>query len=381
MTKFIQMEKRTKLNPTEMKLLDYLGRCPECTNKKLAQLIDVKYPPYVSTLKKNLEEKQYFVGPYYQTDYGKIFKNRIRKTIAIVLFEHSYQFMLSLLKNIECFSFLYPIEERFFRSYMVGIFDSNTKKIKELFDYLQKKGIIFHYDLYLQNYRTHVVPPWFLLNNKKAPFVPSLDNLLEETNIPDLSFSKFSGITLSRPEQTLISYYELGTNLLTEIMRKEKSKGNFHTYATWKAANKQLQDDEIVQPVYDIFPLPIVNCSHSFLLMRARTLQDTIKIVLNFGKHARLRKKIFLWTSHATGKTYGVIYCISHPEFTIKLLMQLDMYEEIVDKKFFVVRKTLDLWEGKSITMDYYNPDTCALDYPYDLYLENIKIFLEEHAW
>ncbi|MGD2247327.1 MAG: hypothetical protein PVF58_02900 [Candidatus Methanofastidiosia archaeon] len=375
------MEKRTKLNPTEMKLLDYLGRCPECTNKELAQAIEVKNPPYVSTLKKTLEEKQYFVGPYYQTDYGKIFKNRIRKTIAIVLFEHSFQFMLSLLKNIECFSFLYPIEERFFRSYMVGIFDSNTEKIKEIFDYLQEKRVIFHYDLYLQNYRTYVVSPRFLLNSHKAPFVPPLDNLLEDTDIPDLSFGTFSGLTLEPPEQVLISYYELGTSLLTEIMKKEQSKGNFHTYATWKAANKRLQDDEIVRPVYDIFPLPFVNCSHSFLLVRAHNLEDTIRIVLNFGNHARLRKKIFLWTSHATGKTYGVIYCISHPEFTIKLLMELDMYEKIVDKKFFVVRKTLNLWEGKSISMDHYDPDMGTLEYPYDLYLEKIKAFLEDHAW
>ncbi len=369
------------LNVSEMKLLNYLGKYPELTNKELAQLLDLKNPPYISTLKRRLEEKQYFFGPYYQTDYGKIFKNRVRKAIAIILFEHPYEVMLSLLKNVTCFSYIYPIEERFFRSYLVSIFDSNTEAVKNIFDYLKREGIIFHYELYCQNYQTYVIPPTFLMEDEEASFVPPLSNLLEKTDIPDLSFGEFEGIPLSQLEQDIISYFEQGIHVLTQIMDEEKKRGSFHTYAEWKTALKQLTVQPIIQPVYDVYPLPYERCSHSFLLVRAHTLQDTQKILFNFGKKSRLYKKIFLWTSSHTGKIYGVIYCISHPEFIITLLRQLDTYTEIEDKKFFVVRKNFLLWEGQSIPMSHYSPDSGGLYYPYDVYLEKIKTFVEDYQW
>ncbi|KYK30914.1 MAG: hypothetical protein AYK19_04655 [Theionarchaea archaeon DG-70-1] len=369
------------LNPTEMKLLHYLGKNPELTNSELATLLGLKNPPYVSTLKEALEKKGYFAGPYYRTDYGKIFRNRIRKAIAIVLFEQSYEFMFSLLKNVGCYSYLYPVEERFFRSYMVGIFDSDTEAVKEIFDYLKREGVIFHYELYLQDYQTSVIPPTFFINSDEATSVPSLDNLLEETEIPDLSLGEFEGITLSLPEQKLISYFELGTCVLTQIMEKEKAKGNFFTYAEWKVAKDLLQSSGVIQMVYDIFPFPQMDCSPFFLFVRAETLLDIQKILFNFGKDSRLFKKVFLWTSHQTQKTYGVIYCYSHPMVTIQLLRQMDMYEEIEDKKFFALRKKFSLWEGKSISLEFYDPFSCELYYLYDTYLEKVKTFVEENPW
>lgn len=375
------MEKTNDLNPTEMKLLHYLGKDPEYTNRTLARLLELKNPSYISTLKANLEERQYFVGPYYQTDYGKLFRNRIRKAMAIILFEKSYEFMFSLLKYIGCFSYLYPLEERFFRSYMLGIFDSDTEGIKKILDYLKKEGVIFYYELYLQDSQTYVICPSFFAGSRQTPFVPPLNNLLEDMDIPDLSFGTCKADPLSLPEQKLISYFEMGDCRLTEIMDAEKEREHFFTYAEWKNAKKQLEDCGVIQPTYDVYPLPTVDCSHFFLFLQARPLQTTEKIILNLGKNSRLFKKIFLWTSYHTGETYGVIYCISHPEFTIKLLQQLDMYEEIEDKKFFTVRKKLSLWEGKSISMEYYDFSSCTLYYPYDTYLEKIKAFVEENSW
>jgi hypothetical protein len=375
------MEKIRNLNSTEMKLLSYLGKTPELTNRELANLLTLKNPPYLSTLKKTLEEKQYLLGPYYQTDYGKIFRNRIRKAIAIVLFKQPYQGMLSLLRNLGCFSYVYPIEERFFRSYMVSIFDSSTRSVREIFDYLKQEGMIFHYELYLQDHQTYVIPPKFLAGSQGSPFVPLLDNLLDETRIPDFSFAQFDGTPLSLAEQCLISYYEQGMLQLTTIMKREKARGNFHTYAEWRAARERLISQSIIRPVYNIFPLPYVDCSHSFLLLRAETLHQTQEMLLNFGKEARLYKKIFLWTPYLSDRTYGVIYCISHPEFTIQLLQKLDKYEEIEEKKFFVLRKTFSLYEGKSISMEFYDPSSCTLYYPYEDYFEKIKRFVEENSW
>lgn len=369
------------LNPTEMKLLHYLGKNPELTNSEMADLLGLKNPPYVSTLKDSLEKRGYFAGPYYRTDYGKLFRNRIRKAVAIVLFEQSYEFMFSLLKNVGCYSYLYPIEERFFRSYMVGIFDSDTEAVKKIFDYLKREGAIFHYELYLQDCQTHVIPPAFFAGDEEATFIPPLDNLLEETEIPDLSLGEFGGISLSVPEQILISHFELGTCVLTQIMEKEKLKGNFFTYAEWKIAKEQLASHGIIELVYDIFPFPQMDCSPFFLFVRADTVSDTQKILFNFGKNSRLFRKVFVWTSYLTGKTYGVIYCYSHPMFTIKLLRQLDMYEKIKDKAFFALRKNLPLWEGKSISLELYHPSSCELYYPYDTYLEKIKTYVEETPW
>ncbi|MBU7018331.1 MAG: winged helix-turn-helix domain-containing protein [Theionarchaea archaeon] len=379
------MENMKDLNSTEMKLLHYMGKDPELTNAELAQLLGLKNPPYISTLKADLEEKQYFVGPYYQTNYGRIFKNRVRKSIAIILFEQPYEYMFALLKNIDCFSYLYPIEERFFKSYMAGIFDSNTEAIKRIFDYLKREGVIFHYDLYIQNFLTHMIPPTFLTNSEGAPFDPPLNNLLENTETPNLSFGEFERMSLSPLERNLISSFEMGVTTLTQIMEQEKARGNFFTYAEWKDAKEQLVNRRIIQPVYDVFPFPAVYCSYFFLFVSAYTLHDIQKILFNFGKNARLRKMIFVWTSYQTGKTYGVIYCISHPEFTIRLLRQLDKYEEIKDKKLFMLRKKIPLWralwQGKSISLEEYDPESCTLYYPYDTYYEKVKTYVEENPW
>lgn len=379
------MENMRNLNPTEMKLLHYMGKNPEFTNEQLAALLGLRNSPYISALKAQLEEKQYFVGPYYQTDYGRIFKNKVRKTVAIVLFEQSYEFIFSLLKNIGCFSYLYPIEERFFKSYMVGLFDSDTEAIKKIFEYLKKKGVIFHYELYIQDYQTRVIPPTFLLNSEEASFDPPLDNLLKDVESPDLSFGAFEGITLSEPEQKLITFFEMGVTVLTQIMGNQKSQGNFFTYAEWKAAKERLVQHEVIQQVYDIFPFPAVDCSYFFLFLSAQTLDDTTKVLFNFGRDARLRKMVFLWRPYKTEKTYGVIYCISHPEFTIRLLRQLDNCEEIEDKRLFVLRKKIPLWkalwEGKSVSVEYYDPSSCTLYFPYEEYFENIKTYVEENPW
>ncbi|MBU7024176.1 MAG: hypothetical protein HXS40_08405 [Theionarchaea archaeon] len=372
------MEKNDDLNLTEMKLLDYIGKCPELTNKELAHLLELKNPPYVSTLKRLLHEKEYFIGPYYQTDYGKIFKNRVRKAIAILLFEQSYGFMVSLLKNIGCFSYIYPIEERFFKRIMISIFDSDTEAVKNLFDFLKKEGIIFHYELYVQDHQTYVIPPVFLRNSEEASFVPSLDNLLDETEIPDFSFGHFEDLQLSIREQELITYFEQGRSVLTDIMEQEKEQENFYTYAEWKDAKALLIERNILQPVCDIFPLSYWKCSHFFLLVRTPACLTTKKMLFNFGKDSRLYKKIFLWTSYHTGRMYGVIYCISHPEFTIKLLNQLDRYNLIEDEQFFVLRKTISLWGGQSISMEHYDPEHQTLYFPYEDYLEKMKMVLEE---
>jgi hypothetical protein len=276
---------------------------------------------------------------------------------------------------------LYPIEERFFKSYMAGIFDSDTQAVKNMFDYLEKEGVIFHYELYLQDYQTHVIPPTFLADSREATSVPPLDNLLEKTVIPDLSFGDYKDITLSLPEQLLVSSFEMGIYVLTQIMEAETEKGNFFTYAEWKYARKRLTDYQIIQPVCDVFPFPHGECSHFFLFLCADSLRETERILFNFGKGSRLFKKIFLWTSYENKKVYGVIYCLSHPEFTIKLLRQLDMYEEVEDKKFFVLRRPFSLWRGQSIKMEGYNTATGILHYPYDTYLEQVKTFVEENPW
>jgi len=372
------METMRDLNPTEMKLLDLLGKNPEYTNKKLTALIGLKNPSYISTLKTQLEDKHYLVGPYAQSDYGRIFKNRLRKAIVIVLFERPYQEIVSLLESIRCFSYLYPIEERFFKGYIMGIFDSDTEEIIHIFDYLKKEGIIFHYELYEQEYKTHVLTPSFFSNSEKSTFVPVLQNLCTDTTIPDLEFGSFSGISLSQPEQTLISYFEQGVWKLTQIMETEREKGQFYTYAEWKAAKDRLRFHDCIRPVCDIFPLPTMDCAHFFLFIRAHDLATTKKIIFNFGKDARLYRKVFLWTSYKTSTPYGVIYCISHPEFTIRLLRQLDMYEEIEDMKFFVIRKEFSLWRGKSIAMHRYDARAHTLYYPYTQYLNQMKALIEE---
>jgi hypothetical protein len=374
------MEKMRDLNPTEMKLLDFLGKNPEYTNKELAHAIGLKNPSYISTLKAQLEKKHYFVGPCAQTDYGKIFRNRIRKAIIIVLFEQSYQNIVALLETIASFSYLYPIEERFFKGYIMGIFNSNTEAIIKIFDYLKEEGIIFHYELYQQDYQTHVITPSFYNQSEKTPFVPVLDNLCAETPIPDMEFGSFSDITLSEPEQILISYFEGGLWKLTHIMDTERDRGRFYTYAEWKSAKDQLRSRGVIRPVCDIFPLPTMNCAHFFLFIRTPDLTTTKKILFNFGKNARLYRKVFIWTSYKTQAPYGVIYCISHPEFTIRLLRQLDMYRGIEDLKFFVIRKEFSLWRGKSITMDTYDAQNQVLDYPYTQYMEYLQEMVEEQT-
>ena len=134
-----------------MKLLDILGHNPNTTDIVIAKKVGFRYYNYVSTVKNTiLKPKGYLSGPSYWIDLSQISYNKLNRLIFFIMFpkEYDYHTLSEILKKIECWSFIYPLEESTFNQISVTIYSTNHEKIINIFEYLKNNGIIFYYDVY-----------------------------------------------------------------------------------------------------------------------------------------------------------------------------------------------------------------------------------------
>lgn len=365
--------------PLKRKLvLQYMGENPNVTNEKLAALSKYKNPVYISAVKRKLREDGYISGPYYDVDLGKFARNRLTRLIAVLMFRKDYLFIINLLKRIDCFVTFYPVFEQSFKTMIVSFVCSDESKLRSIFDWLLKRGILVHCDLYVQENRWHLRNPVFVTDGyEPVSLIPSLDGLLEETEIPDLSLGTFCSITLNKCDLSLIEdlFIGIGECNLRKISRYErKREGLFFTYSELKLSLKKLSEYKIISKYYNAYPISRERCSRFLLLMRSSQKEKTERLLFNFGKHGRIQERLTYWKSLSGKEMYGVVQCVCHPSFLIKLLQNLDRYQEIEDKKFYFLRSfPASYWVMQSINTQYYDAESCTLYYPYEEYLEEIK--------
>jgi len=376
------METEDNLPLKRMLVLHYLGKNPNITNEELTVLSEYKNPVYVSAVLKTLKRDGYISGPFYDVDLGRLTRNRVTRMIAVLMFRRDYPFIINVLKQIGCFVTLYPVFEQSFKMLIASFVCSDELKLKCIFDWLLQHEILVHCDLYTQEDAWYLRNPSFFTHGREpVSFIPSLEGLLDETEIPGLAPGDFCGISLTRCDLSLVEdlFIGIGECNLRKISQYErKREGLLFTYSELKLSMKKLLEYEIVSKYYNVYPVPRVKCSRFLLLMRSSEREKTERLLFNFGRNARIQERLTYWKSLSEGEVYGVVQCACHPPFLIKLLQNLDKYEEIKDKKFYFLRSfPASYWVQQTIDTQYYDPESCTLHYPYDTYLEKIKKVVE----
>lgn len=376
------METESNLTLKRRLILQYLGKEPNITNEELAARSTYKNPVYVSAVKRKLKEEGHVSGPYYDVDLGRMTKNRLTRFIAVLMFRKDYPFIINLLKTIDCFVTLYPVFEQSFKMLIASFVCSDEAGLNRIFDYLLECGILVHYDVYTQKDKWYLRNPAFV--DKGSSMIPSLDGLLAPVDIPDVSAGDFCGVPLTQCDLSLIEDLFIGIggcNLRKIGQYERKREGVLLTYSDLKLSLKKLLKYNIISRYYNVYPIPRQKCSRFILLMRSSQREKTDRLLFNFGKGARIQERLTYWKSLSDNTVYGVVQCVCHPSFLIKLLQDLDKYQEIEDKKFYFLRSfPASYWVMQTITTTYYNPETCTLHYPYAVYLKKIKTALEGAA-
>ena len=379
------METEDNLTLKRKVMLQYLGKNPDITNKELTALSEYKNPVYVSAVKQKLKKEGYISGPYYDVDLGRFTRNKLSRFVAVLMFRKDYPFIISLLKKIDCFLTLYPVFEQSFKMLIASFVCSDERKLQSIFSYLLEQNILVYCDLFVQEDAWYLRNPLFITEkHEPVSLIPSLDGLLDETETPDLSMGEFCSITLNKCDLSLIEdlFIGIGECNLRKISQYERKKeGLFFTYSELKRSAKKLQDHCIISKYYSVYPIPKEKCSRFVLLMRSSEKEKTDRLLFNFGKNARIQERLTYWKALPGKEVYGVVQCVCNPPFLIKLLHELDRYEEIEDKKFYFLRSfPLSYWARQTIDTRHYEGDTCTLYYPYDQYLEEIKKTVESES-
>ncbi len=400
------------LSKREKLLLQLMGKQPHLTNEDIAGIIGFKYAEYVSTLKKKLEKRGYLTGPVMFPDLGKIFRNRVTRVIAFIMFDTSYEYIKSLLQEIDCWIYFYPLEEDIFNKYLVAFMNSDLEKLNTIFEYLRNEGVIRYYHLFEQIDKWEVINPTFLIGGLEAPIEPDFAHILDEVPIPEIEYGSFTDIPLNKITQTLIMrlWNGHGGCDLTKIIRMEKEfrtdrrkelremlrkeqrevrrkeikdelrelKGDL-PLSEFREAYQQLAAHGILEKIYYVWPYPQSKCSIFWLWLRCSTVEATKKAIFNFGRNARIFTRVSLVQSSETGEWLGIIYVVGDPFLGGKLMTALDQVPEIEDRKLFPVRSIpASHWESRSIPMEYYDLETKTLHFPYKIFYERVKQRLEE---
>jgi len=403
------------LSKKEKLLLQLIGKQPYLSNEDLCSIIGYKYAQYVSTLQKKLQKREYLTGPLMFADWGKIFRNRVYRVYAFIMFDTSYDFIRSLLQEIDCWLYFYPLEEGLFRKYLVGFTSSDTHKLSGIFEYLLQSGVIHYYHLFEQEGKWEVINPTFLLEDgTDTPLEPNFNCLLDDVVVSDLRYKSFVNISLTTMIQLLEhlwvgragcdlkkivreekKYREKRRRELENLLRScsdEETAQKLQTelaelsgdpsLSEYKRTYNLLMNHDILEKVYYVWPFPQSKCSRFILLLRCESSATTKRVIFNFGKNIRLFTRVSILRSVTTGQWYGAIFAAGDPFLSGKLMTALDACPQIEDRKLFPARSfPSSQWASRSIPLEgYYNPETQILEYPYEIYARKIRQRLEEEV-
>lgn len=404
---------RRDLSKREKHLLQLMGEQPYMTNEELCERIGYKYTEYVSTLQRKLRQMGYFDGPLMYPDLGRIFKNKVTRIHAFIMFDTSYDYVRPLIQEIDCWFTFFPLEEGIFRKYLISFMNTDTEKLEEIFDYLKEKGVIRYYHLFEQEHAWKVINPTFLIDSTEAPIWPDFDHLLEDVPVPDLRYGSFSNISLSKTAQILIEwlwagrgecdlkkivrtemeYQENRKKELQEILIKEKNEKRKKEIKKdlkklegepllkdFRETYQKLFEHGVLEKTYYIYPFPRSECSTFWIFLRCGSTKDTKRVIFNFGRNKRIFTRVSLIRSVETGEWFGTIFVTGDPFLGIELIAALDRCPEIEDRKLFPVRSyPPSHFASQTISLEgYYHQKIRTLRYHYDIFSERVKQKLEE---
>ena len=248
------MGQRRQIGEREKELLNALGRYPDLSMKELLGFTTYRRTSSLVRKIRQFNEQNFLWGPVYRADYGKLCRNSIRKVHCIVELGKSFDTVIEYLQMIEPLVWVYPVLSPHKDLLNAGFLSSNDEKFEALLQILKDNRIITDYSVRV--YRT-----WIAVENPNffGDPLPSLDNLLDPCEFPDISFGHYDTEWNECDIRTL-SYLQGGYKSikLMEILKNERKLQNREwTYEQIKYSFKKMSTDNLIKKIYYIYPFPL----------------------------------------------------------------------------------------------------------------------------
>jgi hypothetical protein len=386
------ISKEEKLSNSQKKLLELLGHSPQLTDKEYSKLVGYRYYNYVSTVKnKILKKRGYLKGPNHKININLLFNNKVNRLMFIILFPKNitYDQLINIIKNIKCWSFIYPLEENTFNQLLVTIYNTNKNKLIKIFEYLKNKKIIFFYTVFELEGELEVSNPIFFKNKKILPYVPNSIKIkdYEETKYRNININKLSLIDTrlimhlqSNAKPSLPNYMKSDA----KIVDKEGNRPYLFGYNSWRYSYEKLINNHIIEKYYTIYPLPKDKCAHFFLFLTTNEDELTKNIGKSIGNNCSILKASSIVKSlNPTdyGTFYYCVHCRCHPLFRDKILGLLDNLPHDIQKNKYNIHNTnmtdnrIDNYYYQSISLEeeFFDFKKQIVSYSYDNYYKIIK--------
>lgn len=355
------------MNDREKKLLTLLGRYPTMSVEELQTRSGYRWKSTLTKKIKYFKDQYIMYGPVYYTDYGKLCKNRLNQMYCFLESYEPYEKVVSYLQLIKSLKWVYPMLSPHRTALDVSFTSSDDSKTRALLQLLKDNHIIAEYTMYSYHCNKITQNP-----NFSGDFVPSLDNLLEPCDVPDMSFGHHN-TCWNECDIRVLPYLETGykTCTLIEIMRAERKSGYTWTYEQLRYSLKKMIENRLIQKTYIIYPIRGIYCTIFLLYLKAESPALTQRILYNFGREARIYKH------YVSSENWGILCCASHPSFYPNLVQRLDI-DEIVEKHLYQIDSVIGLTPvDLSTELEGFDIENQRLEYPYHVYENQIKEKLE----
>jgi len=390
-------------------LLDLYGHQPYLTEREMAKRVGYKFYNYVSTVKnKILEKRGYLAGPYYYLNFKKISKNHVKRLIIFTMFkkDYSYDLIVKLLKNIESWSFFYPLQESTFNEMMIGIYSTDHDSVIRIFEYFLDKEVLHYYSVYELDDNLYTYNPVFFekVGKRYRDTKYVTDEFDTEAELKEMHFDPLDcePIRLSELDSRLLMYLQSGflKGELSKIMKhnakiKDENGENPYVwgYNSWRYSYEKLTRENVIRKFYIIYPMPKHFCSYFYIILNGKDIEATKELAANVGANARILRSGGMVRSlnpDDYGEYYWCAHLRSHPLFMHKISTLLEIPK--VKSKFIYYCKSvsghnndrypvpyMNYYTEQSISLEdrYYDAKTMTINYDYNSYHERIKDLVE----
>jgi DNA-binding Lrp family transcriptional regulator len=360
---------KTYLSEREKELLTILGNHPHISMKELFSLTAYKRASSISRKIDEFKRDGILYGPSFDIDYGKLCKNTVRMLTCIIESSQNYEVVTSYLKLIESLWALYPVLSPRKELLNVLFLSSNDIQMKGLFQLLKRNNIITDFTIHVCSSRRVLENPNFFGSTN-----PSLDNLLNPCDVPDLSFGCHD-TNWNECDIDILPYLRIGYRggKLIEILKAEKRSGKPWTYEQIKYSFRKMLKKGLIKKIYFMYPLPFEQCADFNLYLRTDDMNVTKEIICNFARGERVSREYMFC------RDWGYIGFASHPQFMTGLIHKLNKIDVIKEKEIYPLRSYPDRENplNQPLTLKYFDFDNQTLKYPYLKYRERICEKLE----
>lgn len=350
-----------------------MGKYPELSLKELLTLTQYKRVSSIVRKTRQLRELKYLFGPVYFFDFCKLCKNPLCRLFCIIELGKDYETVIEYLRLIEPLVLVYPVLSSHKEVLIAGFLSSNDAEVRVLLQLLKDSNIIADYIVHVRRSRLILENPNFFEDS-----VPSLDNICDPCEFPDISFGSHD-TDWNECDIATLSYLQGGYESvkLVDILKKERKLHNKEwTYAQVKYSHEKMCKNGLIWKMYFIHPYPLEKCADFFLFLKAKDIKVTQRILHNFARGGRIYREYSLCDD------WGLIGCICHPQFVLDLMHKLDRVDEIEKKELYHLRSFPPgiCYVGEHAEFVYYDVERQTLEYPYHVFKEKIKEKLENEV-